>query len=93
MFTLIGILIIIFAVGMLIAVNVLPLRKEAQQVDNGYNGTKTIPAHPAFLTSWSTRRSVFVSLLGFAVIAINGMFFYNPAGTAKIGRASCRERV
>lgn len=82
MFTLIGILIITFAVGMLIAVNVLPLRKEAQQVDNGYNGTKTIPAHPRFLTSWTVKKTIFASLAGIMVIAINGMFFYNPAGTA-----------
>jgi len=82
MFTLIGILIIVFAVGMLIAVNVLPLRKQAQQVDNGYNGTKTIPAHPEFLTSWSLKRTLLTSLVGIMVIAINGMFFYNPAGTA-----------
>lgn len=82
MFTLIGILIIVFAVGMIIAVNILPLRKEDQQVDNGYNGTKTIPAHPKFLTSWSLKRTIFTSLLGLMVIAINGMFFYNPAGTA-----------
>lgn len=82
MFTLIGILIIVFAVGMLIAVNVLPLRKEDQQVDNGYNGTKTIPAHPKFLTTWSLKRTILTSVMGLMVIAINGMFFYNPAGTA-----------
>jgi len=82
MFTFIGILIIIGAIAMLIVTNVMPIRKEATQVDNGYNGTKTLPASPALLANWSLKKSIFGLLIGIMVIGINGMFFYNPAGTA-----------
>lgn len=82
MFTLIGVLLIIFAVAMLVVTKVLPLRTESTQVDNGYGGQKTLPASPAFLTSWTWKKTVGYAFIGLLITGISGMFFYNPAGTA-----------
>lgn len=82
MFTLIGILIILFAIAMLVVVNVVPLRKEGQDVENRYGGTDRLPAHPKFMTNWSIKKTILTTLLGVLILGINGMFFYNPAGTA-----------
>lgn len=75
-----GVLLIIFAIAMLIAVSVIPLRKEDEQIPNGYGGTKTLEAHPKFLTGWTWKRSALFGALGALFILLNMSIFYAEAG-------------
>lgn len=78
MITLIGSLIILFAVAMLIVTNVLDIRHE--DTNDGPYGV--VKASPKLLRNWSFKKSLGFAVLGILVLGINGMFFYNPAGTA-----------
>jgi hypothetical protein len=82
MFTFIGILLILFAIAMAVVINVVTIRKESTQGDNGYGGTKTLSASPKLLREWSLKKSILTLVVGIMVIGINGLFFYNTAGTA-----------
>jgi hypothetical protein len=82
MFTFIGILLILFAIGMAVFTNVVNLRREDTQEPNGYGGQRTVRAHSKFLTGWNWKKTVGLSFLGLLLTTISGMFFYNPAGTA-----------
>ena len=75
-----GTLLIIFAIAMLIVTVFGSLRKEDKQVRDGYGGTKTLSAHPKFLTSWTWGRSLVVGLLGLIMIIVNMSLFYAEPG-------------
>jgi hypothetical protein len=76
----IGILFIVFAVAMLFVVSFASLRKEDKTVGDGYGGTKTLEAHPKFLTSWSWKRSLAIGIVGLAMVIVNISLFYAEAG-------------
>lgn len=77
MITLIGVILIVFAVAMLLVTNIINIRHEDEQ--GGYGAKK---AHPALLRNWTWRRTLLVGFSGLILTTISGMFFYNPAGTA-----------
>jgi len=80
--TILGILIILVAIGMYIVPKFMTLRTETTQVDNGYGGTNSLPPSPKIITNWTGQRSLIIGLVGLAFTMVSGMFFYNPAGTA-----------
>jgi len=80
--TILGILLILVAIGMYIVPKFMTLRTETTQVDNGYGGTNSLPPSPKILTSWTGKKSLIIGFVGLAFTMVSGMFFYNPAGTA-----------
>lgn len=80
--TILGILLLLVAIGMYIVPKFMNLRTEATEVPNGFGGTKRIPASPRILTEWTGKRSILIGMIGLMFTVVNGMFFYNPAGTA-----------
>jgi hypothetical protein len=79
MITLIGALVIIGAISMLIVTNVIDIRKE--DVPVGPHG-RVQRAHPPLLRNWSLGKTIMGVIVGVLILGINGMFFYNSAGTA-----------
>ncbi|MGI9531608.1 SPFH domain-containing protein, partial [Lutimonas sp.] len=74
--TIIGFIFIIVALVLAILINVYRITP--------VEGAAEVP--PSFmqkmLNPWTARRSVLLGLVGVAFIAVSGLFFYNPAGTA-----------
>jgi hypothetical protein len=81
MITFIGILLILGAIGMFVFISIISVRTETKTVGDGYD-RKTLDPHPKFIQTWNWKRSLIVGLVGFGITMIDGMFFYNPAGTA-----------
>ena len=75
--TFIGILLILIAIAMVIVINVVPIRQE----DEG-EGRYATRKSPKLLREWTVKRSLLLGGVGFLFAIVNGMFFYNPAGTA-----------
>jgi len=73
MFTVIGILLIVVSIAIIIFTQTQNLRSE----DGPYR-----KAHPKFLLSWTWKKSITLASSGILVILLNGLFFYNTAGTA-----------
>lgn len=81
MLTLLGVLIIIFAVVMAVLINVLDIKQTTETVDrNGYR--ETIQASPKLLRDWTMKRSMLMVAIGLVFTVLSGAFFYNTAGTA-----------
>jgi hypothetical protein len=80
MITLIGSLIILGALAMAVITNVIDIRKEDKAADGPYGSVEK--AHPPILRNWSWKKTTLGIFLGIMVLGINGIFFYNAAGTA-----------
>lgn len=80
--TILGILLLLVAIGMYIVPKFMNLRTEETQVSNGYGGQTTLKPSPKILTEWTGKRSMLIGVIGLTFTVLNGMFFYNPAGTA-----------
>jgi len=78
--TVLGILLLLVAIALYIVPKFMPLRTESQQVSNGYGGTKTLPAHPKFLTNWTGKKSLFLGIIGVVVMLSTSAFFYARPG-------------
>ena len=81
MFTVLGVLTILFAIGLFIATKFMNLRTEDQEVNGSY-GRTTLKAHPKFLTNYTGKKAIMFSLIGIGLMTISGAFFINKAGTA-----------
>lgn len=76
----IGVLFIIIALLMLGVSAFGVLRKVDETVSIGNGRTKILQAHPKFLTSWTWKRSLVLSILGVVFIFLNMSIFYAKAG-------------
>jgi hypothetical protein len=77
--TILGILLILFAITMAVVINMVTIRKEPV-TDERFG--RTIPASPKFLREWTMKKSLLVGLVGILFTTASSAFFYNPAGTA-----------
>lgn len=71
--TIIGVLAIIVAIGLIVYVNVAPIRHEATNYES---------ASPKILREWTFTKSLKLAVAGLFLSVLSGVFFYNPAGTA-----------
>lgn len=94
MFTILGIIVILFALGMLGVKFFYPLRKEDTVVENRYGGNQTLKAHPKFLVNWRTKLSLILVGIGLFLLLIPQVFFYAKQGhqyyvVNPFGKVSC----
>lgn len=78
-FTILGILLIVFALTMLVVKSVVPLRTESKTIGEGFRAT-TLPPHPKFLTSWNFRKSLLTFVGGVILMFVSSCFFYAKQG-------------
>lgn len=78
MITLIGILLILGAFSLGIFISFFDIKKTIEKDRYG----DLIKAHPKIIREWSWRKTILYSIIGVLILCINGLFFYNPAGTA-----------
>ena len=78
--TVLGILLLLVAIALYVVPKFMNLRTETQQVPNGYGGTKTLPAHPKFLTNWTGKKSLIVGVIGVLLMMSTSAFFYARPG-------------
>lgn len=77
--TILGILIILVAIGIFVATKVMDLRSEPVKNSSGFI---IKDAHPKFLTSWTGKKTLGYVTLGLLLTVSGGLFFINKAGTA-----------
>jgi hypothetical protein len=78
--TVLGILLLLVAIALYVVPKFMNLRTESESVPNGYGGTKTLPAHPKFLTNWTGKKSLIVGVIGVLLMMSTSAFFYARPG-------------
>ena len=78
--TLLGILLLLVAIALYVVPKFMDLRTEPQEVGNGYGGTKTLPAHPKFLTNWTGKKSLILGVIAMLIMLSTSAFFYARPG-------------
>jgi hypothetical protein len=78
--TLLGILLLVVALGLFIVSKFVNLRTEDVTTEGRFGDRRTLKAHPKFLTEWSGKKSVIIGVLGILSILSSSAFFYARPG-------------
>lgn len=92
--TVLGVLLVLLALGLWLLPKLTELRTESKTVPNNYGGTKVLNAHPKLLTNWNGLKSVVIGSVGILFMLSSSSTVYAKPGhqyyiVSPTGKVTC----